>query len=73
MTNVVQVTIDLGGRYLSQFQQVYGQIISDSDDYIMFKDAESDENEKPHKILKRKITKIDHYVPTTNTPVIQGG
>ncbi len=70
MTNVVRVTIDLGGRYLSQHQQVYGQIIADNEDHIIFKDAESEE---PHKILKRRITKIDRDVPTADTPVLQRG
>jgi hypothetical protein len=67
MTNIVEITIHLGGRYLSHHQQVFGEIVSEgrtdkNEEYIVFKDAESEE---PHKILKRKITKVIHAQPST--------
>ena len=67
MTNIVEITIDLGGRYLSHHQQVFGEIVSEgrtdkNEEYIVFKDAESEE---PHRIYKRKITKIAHVEPST--------
>lgn len=55
MTDVVQLTIDLGALYLSQFQQIVGQIAEDHDDHIVFRDAES---EKTHKILKKRIVNV---------------
>jgi hypothetical protein len=67
MTNVVEVTINLGGQYLSRNQQIHGEIIAEgttdkNEEYIVFRDAESEE---PHRILKRKITNISHVEPIT--------
>ena len=61
MTNVVQLTIDLGGRYLAQHQQIVGQIIEDHEDYVVFMDAESEEATR--RILKKNITNVS--IPST--------
>jgi hypothetical protein len=66
MTNVVQLTIDLGGRYLAQHQQIVGQIIEDHEDYVVFMDAESEEATR--RILKKNITNVS--IPST--AVIEG-
>ncbi len=66
MTNVVQLTIDLGGRYLAQHQQIVGQIIEDHEDYVVFMDAESEEATR--RILKKNITNVS----TPSTAVIEG-
>jgi len=66
MTNVVQLTIDLGGRYLAQHQQIVGQIIEDHEDYVVFMDAESEEATR--RILKKNITNVS----TPSTPIVEG-
>ena len=66
MTNVVQLTIDLGGRYLAQHQQIVGQIIEDHEDYVVFMDAESEEATR--RILKKNITNVS--IPST--AVVEG-
>lgn len=66
MTNVVQLTIDLGGGYLAQHQQIVGQIIEDHEDYVVFMDAESEEAIR--RILKKNITNVS--IPST--AVIEG-
>ena len=66
MTNVVQLTIDLGGRYLAQHQQIVGQIIEDHEDYVVFMDAESEEATR--RILKKNITNVS----TPSTAIVEG-
>lgn len=66
MTNVVQLTIDLGGRYLAQHQQIVGQITEDHEDYVVFMDAESEETTR--RILKKNITNVS----TPSTPIVEG-
>lgn len=66
MTNVVQLTIDLGGRYLAQYQQIVGQITEDHEDYVVFMDAESEETTR--RILKKNITNVS--IPST--AVVEG-
>ena len=66
MTNVVELTINLGGFYFSEHQKVCGEIVSEGttekgDGYIVFRDAESEE---PHKIFKRKIISIADVQPS---------
>ncbi len=67
MTDVVRLTIDLGGNIPSWHQQIHGQVIAEENDHIVFKDAESEE---PHKIFKRNITNISHDVITTDTTLV---
>lgn len=71
MTNIVEITLDLGGHHVTSnrwgIQSVYGEIVSEgrtenNEEYIIFKDAESEE---PHKIFKRRITKIANATPST--------
>ena len=64
MTNVVQLTIDLGGRYLAQHQQIVGQITEDHEDYVIFMDAE----ETTRRIQKKNIINVI----TPSTPIIEG-
>ena len=66
MTNVVQLTIDLGGRYLAQHQQIVGQITEDHEDYVVFMDAESEETTR--RIQKKNIINVI----TPSTPVVEG-
>lgn len=74
MSNLVRVTIDLGGRYLSQQQQIFGRIIEDRGDCIMFRDLENEETVPPHRIAKRKITNIEPVddKPLQNTSIVKG-
>jgi hypothetical protein len=72
MTKVVQLTINPGGIFLSH-QQICGEIVSEGrtekgEDYIVFRDAESEE---PHRIYKRKITNIADT--KSNTTIEPGG
>ena len=66
MTNVVQLTIDLGGGYLAQHQQIVGRITEDHEDYIVFMDAESEETTL--RILKKNITNVS----TPSTAIVEG-
>jgi hypothetical protein len=72
MTNVVQLTIDLGGRFISRHQQIHGTIIEENNDYIIFKDLQEDD-EPPRKIRKQTITSIDKNVNEPNTTPVEGG
>lgn len=69
MTDVVQLTISLGGRYISHHQEICGQITYENGEYLMFRDLE-DEDQPPRRIEKKNITKIDHVQPP-NTPIIE--
>ena len=69
MTGVVCLTIDLGGRFISNHQQVHGQITEETSDYIMFKDFQEEE-EPPRKIYKRTITKIERDVTESSPPLV---
>lgn len=61
MTKPVCLTLSLGGITIAHYQQVWGEIVSEGktdkgEDYIMFKDGESEE---ARRVYKRKIAKID--------------
>lgn len=70
MTRPVCLTLSLGGTHIAHYQQVWGEIVSEGktekgEDYIVFKDGES---ESERRILKRKISKIDARENTTIEP-----
>jgi hypothetical protein len=76
MTKPVELTISLGGTFIANYQKINGEIISEGttdkgEEYIMFKDGESEESEKPHRIYKRKITNIADT--KSNTTIEPGG
>ena len=73
MTKPVELTISLGGAFIANYQKINGEIVSEGrtdkgEEYVMFKDGESEE---PHRIYKRKITNITDA--RTNTTIEPGG